>query len=813
MTREESLALVNEVKTQYEKLKEKAAMLSTTHGEDPLLPLSEISIDKYTATSLDDEVSDAVDFTKRRLARSIERSMLSVDKLKSHFIDTFVYHHHAVSTFSGNGKVATIPTEALSEETIADLANMQTQKDPNHNFGPSRQTSVAYRPAQTFISSNRSSSKDIVATQPEKPSAEQLRKERMHARQKRAQEIIEFEATRPSGAENPNDAAEFQAAAKSVGSLVLKSSPDYRVPDEERKNAARKRRQICLVYAGILEFGKEFCEKVVALKLERDRIAQIVSSFISASPDKIAVSSFIQKHFANKKDTFQLIEELRTIDVWDPLVVTPQEVDLFIASGKSSKLPILADLLPLDQLPHPNDISQLIGKFDADVIALSKERVEVEFSIKSAKWNLCKLQEELRVLESYEAKDAELLSRAEQIACDAASYNDKLTDCDVDLQAQKAAVQKWQMKQDQLQSELSTLLEQYPIYSPALNDIFKKSRVPLDSDSAAGSVHGDGHDDDEEEEEPDVCPPGCDIVVYESVLNYRKRKFLLNNELKGIQESITRITADHTRLLKLEKEASTELRMLRNQIEDFQNDKQKILNKIDSLIITDPSKLLNRNADGSLPLNLDDSVLIPEETISRLIGRIDELTAEKLNCQDDYKAIEHDYQRKLREKKIAKDALNALKKELEELSILKFGQKVELDKLEAADISSDHVLAAKARLQSVQTAIKEKLNDLDISIKHAQVQLDRVTVENTAMAKALVKAGRTMVANELLMASKISKTVVDDDTPQQQELKDEREKLMKIAKEQQLQIRAVADEIDKFGRKGASFWATLNEQN
>ena len=134
MSREQTLADVNELKEALARLKERSRALAASHGADPELPESDLGVDSHTVLHLDAEVDDKVDLTRKKLARVVQKSQLSVDKLKDYFYDAYACHDVTVSALATASQVSTIKTKQLSTATKFGLYSIQSQLDSQKSF-------------------------------------------------------------------------------------------------------------------------------------------------------------------------------------------------------------------------------------------------------------------------------------------------------------------------------------------------------------------------------------------------------------------------------------------------------------------------------------------------------------------------------------------------------------------------------------------------------------------------------------------------------------------------------------------------------
>ena len=101
--------------------------------------------------------------------------------------------------------------------------------------------------------------------------------ERMLRRQARAKEWAEFNAKRPDEKyEDPADVSAIQWAENNMGDFSLKTDDDYVVPEAQRVNAQKKRRQLVLLDESIHAIKMGFNERFMALRdLKRRMLTSI----------------------------------------------------------------------------------------------------------------------------------------------------------------------------------------------------------------------------------------------------------------------------------------------------------------------------------------------------------------------------------------------------------------------------------------------------------------------------------------------------------------------------------------------------------
>jgi len=91
-------------------------------------------------------------------------------------------------------------------------------------------------------------------------------------------------------------------------------------------------------------------------------------------------------------------------------------------------------------------------------------------------------------------------------------------------------------------------------------------------------MESDEEDDDMEE---DGGPPqGCDVQIYESVIDLRERRLDMEDALAEIQKAVEELKKTHKKLLDDERNIDKVQKQTDQEIQQFQTDKQRKLNQV-----------------------------------------------------------------------------------------------------------------------------------------------------------------------------------------------------------------------------------------
>ena len=112
--------------------------------------------------------------------------------------------------------------------------------------------------------------------------------------------------------------------------------------------------------------------------------------------------------------------------------------------------------------------------------------------------------------------------------------------------------QQYVDKLAEIGSEYEELLPESHAYYEQLRKIYKKKarRNTMDMDEDDDDDDDDDEDDDEEEEDlddvDDACPPGCDPILHEKLLDLREIRMDNEEADKALEKSTTRLSGAWT---------------------------------------------------------------------------------------------------------------------------------------------------------------------------------------------------------------------------------------------------------------------------
>merc|ERR1711916_289812 len=173
--------------------------------------------------------------------------------------------------------------------------------------------------------------------------------------------------------------------------------------------------------------------------------------------------------------------------------------------------------------------------FRSAIDALRKNRHEILVDVKQAELKLITLFQEYKLLQTFETRDIALQNKRVKCKKDKGEITANITEFQTTLDTKLEVQRDWQSKLSNVASEFSQLVLETNQYWGTLSKIFKK-KVKLQK----MREDGEDEDDDDEEEIEDICPPGCDKLLYEKVIELRatrvENEAQLNEVSKAVEE-------------------------------------------------------------------------------------------------------------------------------------------------------------------------------------------------------------------------------------------------------------------------------------
>merc|ERR1719310_153713 len=164
----------------------------------------------------------------------------------------------------------------------------------------------------------------------------------------------------------------------------------------------------------------------------------------------------------------------------------------------------------------------------------------------------------------------------------------------------------------------------------------------------------DSDEEDEDEMDDEGPPQGCDVQIYESVIDLREKRLDMEDALQEIQKAVDELKKTHTKLLADERRIDKEQKQTDAEIQQFQTDKQRKLNQVPivfALRLSQAQWLGEIGGDKhSTPGELDHHVIFTNEGLQRLMTRITQLHQEIREVKVNHRQLQKEFRLRKKEK-------------------------------------------------------------------------------------------------------------------------------------------------------------------
>ncbi|KAI9333809.1 hypothetical protein BDR26DRAFT_805717, partial [Obelidium mucronatum] len=482
------------------------------------------------------------------------------------------------------------------------------------------------------------------------------------------------------------------------------------------------------------------------------------------------------------------------------------------------------------------NVENHVKAFDVCVDELMHERVALEADVKLVDMKLLLLYREWVHLKEFEKHDNFLAQKLNGKSSEKLELAHKIKECQERLNAKKIEIEEIISSEKELQEEFGRLVagggggggagggenkhEEFlsKVLKKKIKRTKKKAKTDGDEeDEEEEEEEEDDEDDDDDEdfedegdenaEDLDTCPADLDPAIFEGVIQLRERKLDLDEALVEIQKAIEGFKKENDALLKKEKIIDAALRATESEIQDFQTQKQRKLNELDVVVPLRAHQIQYLDEQEVLPADLSQALIFVNSGLSKLKTRIKELQQEKLDIRKNHKELKKMHVSLIKSRKEKQLKLMELEGRATDVQLLKFGQTIDLEKLERMGInrSADEL---REKLTREDNKRLKELESCDREIKHLKDNLTDMTRQNTVLLENLVNL--TEAHHTLEEALNLSQATVNAEYSGLQK-KDilERNKLISLVQTQANEIDGLKKEIELLIRKPLRQPATM----
>ena len=679
------------------------------------LPREEFEIDPGLRTMIEEEMSQKEDAARKELAWESEKAKLMLAKARKWFLDDVEVERIVLHGFHNKKSVTSFRTRKLSEEMQLEIARVhnlmdeEAAKEAQEAEDEAAESEHGQNTKATAAAGGAAGGKGGAAeAAAEVAEGKKLTKAdlRRIARRKREAEWEIFNATKPDkDRENPADVAAIKDAEDNMGDFKLKSDPNYVVPEEERMNKEKKRRQMILMEEGMYNIRMEFNRRFLALRevkrkvcndiVEKNkRLQQLQTSLKVTAPlfhpsmqpeetpesrdditehdlEAFAVelkkqeesgggggfggfgggggggaggsaapaggaanagkaasnvgkaASNVGKAASNVGKTAAASQEAD-----DPRAKAASQAPLSDLEMLEAEIKKRRDECEMEKLI--GEVTDMVSAFDEALSKLRREKFKLEADLKQAEIKKLVMYQELKLLKDFEKREDALNEKLQGKLTEKNDVVEKIKDCQEKLETKKDEVDNLVEVKKAVAVEFDEMVEEGHTFREPLLKIFlrkiKRSKNKNAGDSDNEDYDSDAEDEDEEDEDEDfddededeeVCPPGCDQVLYEKVCDLREKRLDQEDVIGEFQKGIDTLKKEKEQYSKKQKLVETSLSKINESIIEFQKEKQGKLNEID-VVVTLSMHQIEYLIDQKLPYDLSQALVFSNTELEKL---------------------------------------------------------------------------------------------------------------------------------------------------------------------------------------------------
>jgi len=545
---------------------------NSRRSEGEQLPREAFEIDPGLRAMIESETSAKIDRARRELAWQSEKCRVALGKMKAWFVDGVECERIVLRSFStGRSQVrcTSFRVGKLSDEMQEAIASVHQRVAADEAEARASSTTVDGMGGMPAMARRSQQSEGIGGdsgagfsmtggTDSEKPLTKMdLRRLQ---RKKRAEEWEKFRATKPAdNYENPQDMEAIRIARDNMGDFKLKTDPDYIVPEKQRVNAEKKRRQMVLLQQALHTIKMDFNEKFLALRELKGHICREIEAGNAQVEEINAELSEEESLMEVKSSADEYPKETRETITYKDLVAFEKEskeaekraagggaMGGFSSGGAQKadedmlpppsaeddgepaakaaaavaadprtaamKAATLSELELAEQrarhlkLRYEKDRiksrqQEMVTTFDESLRELRREKLQLEADLKSADMKQLVLYQELVLLKEFEKRDNSLKVKLDNKNAEKTDILTKTQDCQDKLETKKEEVEKLLEKKAQIVSEFDHMVEDTNTFRDALMKVFNKKIKRVKK--KAKDDEDEDYDSEEEEEDED----------------------------------------------------------------------------------------------------------------------------------------------------------------------------------------------------------------------------------------------------------------------------------------------------------------------
>ncbi|KAJ3195546.1 Cilia- and flagella-associated protein 44 [Irineochytrium annulatum] len=240
---------------------------------------SKLGVDPDLHNDIENETKEKITNVRKELQWISEKESIGPNKLKSKYLDDIQTETIEIAAFRGSLSVSTFRTSKL-EQTLASVFHPLVNDRAvtrNGHANTQREATTNGVAKSNGLGGMASDRHDVLARKAAKPfDASSKLEARKALRAERSALWKDLMDAKPDESyEDPRDVAAIRYAENHMGDYKLKTGEKYIVPESERVDADKKKRQILMLKESIYSLKEQFNSQVLRLREKKKRLIQI----------------------------------------------------------------------------------------------------------------------------------------------------------------------------------------------------------------------------------------------------------------------------------------------------------------------------------------------------------------------------------------------------------------------------------------------------------------------------------------------------------------------------------------------------------
>ncbi len=338
----------------------------------------------------------------------------------------------------------------------------------------------------------------------------------------------------------------------------------------------------------------------------------------------------------------------------------------------------------------------------------------------------------------------------------------------------------------------------HPHYLGLLQIFSRRERLYVDNEDSCF--------EDDSDDEGDSCPDGCTNAEYESVLDLRQRRILMEKELKVFQCELSCMKRNYDQFCSDERWAQREMHEADHRIQIFQNEKKQNLNDIVSFMPITSRQIYLRKMRNRTTCSGEASVLVSKRRLRNIYEQTHILRNIIVVDRSRLKDINDNRKQMKREWKEHTHSISRLQKQCEELQMLKLGRMVNIEAFDDFITEVDYVPMSNTinerneYVQDQERKYEQEARQFRGRIADLKLELNLATEENTKILEEITDLHQAQIT----MGSETNRKIMEVGISNAEKVKAENKQIKdmkKIICQQHAEIVRLNTQVCKLRRK------------